>query len=224
MVARSPPTPPRKNMGRKSTAASQRAAFRDRDKERERASQSNNRELSPSFESVSTPPSQPRSPIAQAHHAWRVRAPGTPITTSRSPVQGGRTGRRGVNFADTTDDTSRSGDHIPTRAGKKPPKKRRRRPRGSVSIQEIKKYQASFEKLIPRAPFQRLVREVMQGFKSDYRFKVDALGALQEASEAFLVGLFEDANLCAIHAKRVTIMPRDIILARRIGGKRYEYF
>eukprot|EP00095_Tigriopus_kingsejongensis_P000611 snap_masked-scaffold95_size379157-processed-gene-2.22 protein:Tk00611 transcript:snap_masked-scaffold95_size379157-processed-gene-2.22-mRNA-1 annotation:"histone h3-like" len=64
--------------------------------------------------------------------------------------------------------------------------------------------------------FMRLVREIAQDFKTDLRFQSSAVMALQEASEAYLVGLFEDTNLCAIHAKRVTIMPKDIQLARRI--------
>ncbi|CAB3253882.1 unnamed protein product [Arctia plantaginis] len=69
-------------------------------------------------------------------------------------------------------------------------------------------------------PRERLVREIAQDFKTDLRFQSAAIGALQEASEAYLVGLFEDTNLCAIHAKRVTIMPKDIQLARRIRGER----
>ncbi|RWW28394.1 hypothetical protein GW17_00007141 [Ensete ventricosum] len=79
---------------------------------------------------------------------------------------------------------------------------------------EIRKYQKSTELLIRKLPFQRLVREIAQDFKSH------AVLALQEAAEAYLVGLFEDTNLCAIHAKRVTIMPKDIQLARRIRGER----
>ena len=74
--------------------------------------------------------------------------------------------------------------------------------------------------LIRKLPFQRLVREIAQDFKTDLRFQSSAVLALQEASEAYLVGLFEDTNLCAIHAKRVTIMPKDIQLARRIRGER----
>ncbi|VEN48195.1 unnamed protein product [Callosobruchus maculatus] len=76
----------------------------------------------------------------------------------------------------------------------------------------------STELLIRKLPFQRLVREIAQDFKTDLRFQSSAVMALQEASEAYLVGLFEDTNLCAIHAKRVTIMPKDIQLARRIRG------
>ncbi|CAN0415576.1 unnamed protein product, partial [Ascophyllum nodosum] len=78
----------------------------------------------------------------------------------------------------------------------------------------------STELLIRKLPFQRLVREIAQDFKSDLRFQGSAVLALQEAAEAYLVGLFEDTNLRAIHAKRVTIMPKDIQLARRIRGER----
>ena len=67
---------------------------------------------------------------------------------------------------------------------------------------------------------QRLVREIAQDFKNDLRFQSSAVLALQEASEAYLIGIFEDTNLCAIHAKRFTIMPKDIQLARRIRGER----
>jgi histone H3 len=74
--------------------------------------------------------------------------------------------------------------------------------------------------LIRKGPFQRLVREIAQDFKTDLRFEKDAILAIQEAAEAYLVGLFEDTNLCAIHTKRVTIMPKDIQLARRIRGER----
>ena len=91
---------------------------------------------------------------------------------------------------------------------------------GTVALREIRKYQKSTELLIRKLPFQRLVSEIAQDFKTDLRFQSSAVLALQEASEAYLVGLFEDTNLCAIHAKRVTIMPKDIQLARRIRGER----
>ena len=119
---------------------------------------------------------------------------------------------------------------------------------GTVALREIRRYQKSTELLIRKLPFQRLVREIAQDFKTDLWFQSAAIGALQvwmifsisdliefaiciswllilylwlqEASEAYLVGLFEDTNLCAIHAKRVTIMPKDIQLARRIRGER----
>ena len=91
---------------------------------------------------------------------------------------------------------------------------------GTVALREIRKYQKSTDLLIRKLPFQRLIREVAATFKSELRFKSTAILAIQEASEAFLVELFEDANLCAIHAKRVTIMPKDVQLARRIRGDR----
>ena len=81
---------------------------------------------------------------------------------------------------------------------------------GTVALREIRRYQKSTELLIRKLPFQRLVREVAQDFRSDLRFQSHAMQTLQEASEAYLINLFEDTNLCAIHAKRVTIMPKDI--------------
>ncbi|PWZ06138.1 Peptidyl-prolyl cis-trans isomerase CYP18-1 [Zea mays] len=108
----------------------------------------------------------------------------------------------------------------PTTGGVKKP--HRYRP-GTVALREIRKYQKSTELLIRKLPFQRLVREIAQDFKTDLRFQSHAVLALQEAAEAYLVGLFEDTNLCAIHAKRVTIMPKDIQLARRIRGERAFY-
>ena len=89
----------------------------------------------------------------------------------------------------------------------------------TVALREIRRYQKSTDLLIRNMPFQRLVREVAQDFKTDLRFQSSAVIALQESSEAYLVGLFEDTNLCAIHAKRVTIMPKDMHLARRIRGE-----
>ncbi|MCJ1479756.1 histone H3.1 [Lambiella insularis] len=87
---------------------------------------------------------------------------------------------------------------------------------GTVALREIRRYQKSTELLIRKLPFQRLVREIAQDFKSDLRFQSSAIGALQESVEAYLVSLFEDTNLCAIHAKRVTIQSKDIQLARRL--------
>ena len=84
---------------------------------------------------------------------------------------------------------------------------------GTVALREIRQYQKTTELLIRKLPFNRLVREVTQDFKTDLRFQTQAIGALQEAAEAYLVGLFEDTNLCAIHAKLVMIMPKDIQLA-----------
>ena len=92
---------------------------------------------------------------------------------------------------------------------------------GTVVLREIHRYQKSTELLIRKLLFQRLVREIAQDLgKMNMRFQSGAIMALQEASEAYLVGLLEDSNLCAIHAKRVTIMPKDIQLACHIRGER----
>ena len=106
---------------------------------------------------------------------------------------------------------------LPTSGGVK--KAHRYRP-GTVSLREIRKYQKGTELLIPKLPFQRLVREIAASLKSDLRFQSSALMALHEAAEAHLVSVFADANLLAFHAKRVTIMARDIQLSRRIRGER----
>jgi histone H3 len=91
---------------------------------------------------------------------------------------------------------------------------------GTVAIREIRKYQRSTNLLIRKLPFQRLVKNIASDVKADVRFQSSAVLALQEAVESYLVGLFEDTNLCAIHARRVTIMIRDIKLARRIRGEK----
>ena len=91
---------------------------------------------------------------------------------------------------------------------------------GTVALREIRKYQKGTDLLMRKAPFQRLVREIACGIKSDLRMQSTALLALQEAAEAYMVGLFNDTNECAIHAKRVTIMPKDMQLAQRIRGEK----
>lgn len=91
---------------------------------------------------------------------------------------------------------------------------------GTVALREIRRYQKSTDLLIRRLPFQRVVREVANSIQTGLRFQSSAIITLQEASEVYLVDLFTDSNLCAIHAKRVTIMPKDVQLARRIRGEK----
>ena len=100
------------------------------------------------------------------------------------------------------------------------PTSRRRYQPGMKTLREIRKFQKSTDLLIPALPFSRLVREIVQTVTEgqQFRFQSLAIKALQEASEAYLVGFFEDAVLCAMHAKRVTIMPKDMDLAKRIRG------
>ena len=91
---------------------------------------------------------------------------------------------------------------------------------GTVALQDIRHFQKTSALLIGKLPFQRLVREIAQDFKTDLWFQSAVILCLQEAAEAYLVRLFDDANLCAIHARRVTIMPKNILLARQIRGER----
>ncbi len=96
----------------------------------------------------------------------------------------------------------------------------------TVALRQIHKYQKSTDLPIRKAPFQRLVREIygdvarLSPIPSDYKWQGSSILALQEASEAYHVGLFEDTNLCALHAKRKTIMPKDMQLAKLIHGER----
>ena len=101
-------------------------------------------------------------------------------------------------------------------------RKRRFRP-GTRVLQEIRKLQQTTHTLVPRIHFSRIVRDVAYGIDGvvQYRWASEALEAIQTAAEAYLVGLFEDANLCAMHAKRVTIQIKDILLAQRIRGDNF---
>ncbi|KAE8353558.1 histone-fold-containing protein [Aspergillus coremiiformis] len=148
--------------------------------------------------------------------AARKSAAGTdsPSTEGRKATGGVKAGKRPAGAPRKSD--VQPGD--PTPQGRQ----RRYKP-GTVALKEIRKYQRSFDLLLLKLPFARLVREVAlellpADVGSELRWQSQAIMALQEAAEAFLVHLFEDTNLCALHAKRVTIMQKDIQLARRIRG------
>lgn len=100
-----------------------------------------------------------------------------------------------------------------------PLKKRRHFRPGTVALREIRKFQRTTEPVLRRAPFQRLVREIANDTKTGLRFQESALAAIQEAAEAYMVGLFADTQLCAIHAHRVMVQSSDLSLARRIRGE-----
>jgi histone H3 len=103
--------------------------------------------------------------------------------------------------------------------GKRPAKDKTKK---SKALKEIMRYQKSTELLIKKLPFQRLVREIAQDSKTDLRFASTAMAAVQEAAEAFLIQLLENSNLAAIHSKRVTVMPKDLQLARRISRQKVD--
>lgn len=108
----------------------------------------------------------------------------------------------------------RNGGKVPRSQDKKN-REHRYRP-GTVALREIRRYQKTGDLLIPKRPFVQLVKEVLQGMSNNIRFAESAVAALHEAAEAYLVLAFEDANLLAIHAHRITVQPRDLKLARRI--------
>ena len=113
---------------------------------------------------------------------------------------------------------NKSSQAIQKKPVQKNDKIRRRAKAGTIVLREVKRYQKSVDLLLPRSSFQRIVRSITMTINDEMRFRPLALSALQEAAEAHLVGLFDDTNLCAIHAKRMTIMKKDMDLARRIRG------
>ncbi|MCJ1333397.1 centromeric DNA-binding histone H3-like protein cse4 [Thelotrema lepadinum] len=139
------------------------------------------------------------------------RPPGRPPGSATGSGRGRGRGRGGAGGRGRI----RPGDPVPRS------KPHRYRP-GTVALREIRQYQRTTDLLLLKLPFSRLVREIaldlLPASDAGMRWQSQAIMALQEAAEAFLVHLFEDANLCAIHAKRVTIMQKDIQLARRIRG------
>ncbi|XP_077217494.1 uncharacterized protein LOC143851880 [Tasmannia lanceolata] len=146
------------------------------------------------------------------------RRPTTPLQSSpqsrRSPRKTSENERNASGSAD------RSSQGEPS--GRRKTRRHRYRP-GTKALQEIRKFQKSWKLLIPGAPFIRCVRELTGFFSREVnRWTAEALVALQEAAEAHLVNLFEDAMICAIHAKRVTIMKKDFELARRLCQSKYQ--
>lgn len=137
-------------------------------------------------------------------------APKTPTRQNKArPSRGGR-----VSAGARRESGKRLGQ-----AGPAPNHSKKRYKPGTVALREIRRYQKTTDLLLLKLPFQRLVREIAQTVTTEdgpNRWQSQAIMALQEATEAFLVNLFHDANLCAIHARRVTIQQKDIQLARRL--------
>ena len=177
------------------------------------------------------PPSLPLRPKYNLQFA--IQNTSTPQLTMARTKQtarkstGGKAPRKQLATRQAREEAAREERRVGRKGGVKKP--HRYRP-GTVALREIRRYQKSTDLLLRKAPFQRLVREIYldnntipkpySGSKEDTRFQGSAILALQEASEAYQVVLFEDTNLCAIHAKRVTIMPKDMQLARRIRGEK----
>lgn len=130
--------------------------------------------------------------------------------TARKAAEAARNGQRAAKVPRATVAAAgaKKGRNLATARGAKEKKPHRFRP-GTVALREIRKMQMSTDLKIPRAPFLRLLRETMQGFHADLRLQTEAVEALREAAEAFLIHHFEMTQAAAVHAQRVTIMPRD---------------
>ncbi|KAJ5715112.1 uncharacterized protein N7483_012293 [Penicillium malachiteum] len=166
------------------------------------------------------PPTKVRktvAPTSPAQSRKQVAAPVASSSTARKPTKATKPPKKSPKKpAGKRLSNVQPGD--PTPQGR-----RRRYKPGTVALKEIRRYQRSYDLLIAKLPFARLVREVALDLLpaergAELRWQSQAIQALQEAAEAFMVHLFEDTNLCALHAKRVTIMQKDIQLARRIRG------
>ncbi|ODM20409.1 hypothetical protein SI65_03462 [Aspergillus cristatus] len=170
---------------------------------------------------VSEPRSRPSVGDGEAGPSSKPQQTASPANKRKPKASGEERGGKPPSGVIKTPKTAKTSDVQP---GDPTPQGRPRRYRpGTVALKEIRKYQRSYDLLIQKLPFARLVREVaLEMLPSDVgaelRWQSHAIQALQEAAEAFLVHLFEDTNLCALHAKRVTIMQKDIQLARRIRG------
>ncbi len=92
--------------------------------------------------------------------------------------------------------------------------------RNTLALKEIKFYMSTTHLLISKMPFVRAVKGVLQDIypNNELRWTKDALSCLQEAAEAYIISVMSDANLCARHGKRVTLMPKDLHLIVRIRG------
>lgn len=129
-----------------------------------------------------------------------------------------------VAYADSTDSSEEESEvHPPPQRQANQKKKRRFRP-GTVALREIRRYQKTTNLLIPKLPFQRLIREVLSGYGNEYRCQRECIMALQEQAEVYLTNLFEYAQMAAIHAKRITIQPKDIRFARELRGRDDPFF
>ncbi|XP_056175505.1 histone H3-like centromeric protein CENH3 isoform X2 [Syzygium oleosum] len=154
-----------------------------------------------------------------AHKKSARRRPPPPprsASASRSPATPGPSSTPGTSTSPRKSPRKSAAPRGPVASRQK----KRRVRSATVALREIRHFQKSSGLLIPKAPFIRTVREISSTLAPDItRWTIEALMAIQEAAEDFLVHLFEDAVLCAIHAKRVTIMRKDFELARRLGGK-----
>jgi len=154
----------------------------------------------------------PAKPQKKAKHHTARKSTAPPVQPQKTPLNS----KGGKSVPIPSKQPRRSG-------APETPRRRKYRP-GTRALMEIRKFQKSSDLLIPKLPFSRVIREICTKICSaDIRFQSAAIMALQEAAEAYLVTLFEDTLLCAIHAKRVTVMPKDMQLARRIRGEHINW-
>ena len=234
-------TPSRKDGSKSSSSTSSERSFADTSSCTTGIASERGNARTPSGRGNTARRGTPFTPRPRGGRGRPPRTPPRPNPTPPSPNRGRGRGTavrgRGVTRTDTPrpshgvgrrsrSPTSRKSPPETPRAPRSPKKKaaekktipgRRYRP-NTKALAEIRHYQSSTNNLIPRLPFQRLVREITQRIRGDFRYTGVALSALQTASEFYIIGLLEDSYLCTLHAKRVTLMERDLKLAYRIRG------
>nr|AJF96734.1 CENH3 [Lepidium oleraceum] len=166
-------------------------------------------------------PQRPRNQTDTTVPSSPAAGPSTNPTRRDSEGEGGDDAQQTV----PTTSPATTSKKVSKRTGKVMPqsskKKTYRYKPGTVALREIRHFQKSTHFLIPAAAFIREVRCITQAVAPPQisRWTAEALVALQEAAEDYVVGLLSDSMLCAIHARRVTLMRKDFELARRLGGK-----
>jgi len=194
----------------------------EKNAEKEETAAREDRESSPDSESSES--SGFLTHASQGSQGTRKPAAAAPKITGKKIGPASKLGRKKLEKSPKTPAQKRKSMSGPSRTPGTQRKKQKWRP-GTVALREIRQYQRSTNLLIPKLPFSRLIKELANERSSSggLRFQSSALMALQEAAESYIVQLFEDTNLCAIHAKRVTVMPKDMNLARRIRGDMFRF-
>jgi len=194
----------------------------EKNAEKEETAAREDRESSPDSESSES--SGFLTHASQGSQGTRKPAAAAPKITGKKIGPASKLGRKKLEKSPKTPAQKRKSMTGPSRTPGTQRKKQKWRP-GTVALREIRQYQRSTNLLIPKLPFSRLIKELANERSSSggLRFQSSALMALQEAAESYIVQLFEDTNLCAIHAKRVTVMPKDMNLARRIRGDMFRF-
>lgn len=155
-----------------------------------------------------------RTKVPPAKSAFKSSHPSKTGTESRfhefRKMSDEKSGQKKESLSSASSDRKRTDDKKVVKGKYRP---------NNLCLKEIRRFAKGPDMCIRRLVFQQVVKEITWEIDNSYRFHSQAILAIQEAAEAYMIGLFEDTNICASHAKRVTIYPKDMQLARRIRGE-----